>query len=142
MSVFIRKPITWKPMGKSSERPEKGLPYRFNAQERAVRAGMRGVASGPCWAWMISQRRFAAGVTPICSSRNILMPRFPSLSPDYVPISTAGQQSPRCPRTAASPGYARLPPVYAFCRDHNLHPESARFRDNVIGLAATKISAG
>jgi 2-iminoacetate synthase len=123
---------------------KRSFPYRFNAQERALLGGMRGVGFAALLGLADAGRdAFATGL-----HAQLLQRRYP-----HAEIALS------CPRLrpaagndgfeARTPGEAKL--LQIICAYRIFLPyasitistrESARFRDNVVGIAATKISAG
>ena len=63
------------------------FPYRLNAQERALRGGMRGVGFGHCWASLTSERTpLPPAYTHGCCREIIPMQSSLSPAPDFVPL--------------------------------------------------------
>jgi 2-iminoacetate synthase len=124
---------------------KRSFPYRFNAQERALRGGLRGAAFGALLGLREDFRRdaFATGL-----HARLIQRKYPQ-----------GEISFSCPRLRPSgggavpdfpgPGEAEL--LQIICAYRIFMPfagitistrENARFRDHVLEIAATKISAG
>jgi 2-iminoacetate synthase len=125
---------------------KRSFPYRFNAQERALLGGMRGVGLAALFGLADFRRdAFATGL-----HARLLQRRYP-----HAEIALS------CPRlrpaagndgieaAAQTPGEAEL--LQTICAYRLFLPfasitistrERARFRDNAVGIAATKISAG
>ncbi|GHV25152.1 hypothetical protein FACS189498_3140 [Spirochaetia bacterium] len=121
------------------------FPYRFNAQERALKGGIRGVAFAALLGLRSDFRRdaFATGLHAW-----LLQRKFPQ-----------GEISFSCPRLRPLAGNRTIMPnevgeaelMQIICAYRIFMPfagttissrENARFRDHVLGIAATKISAG
>jgi 2-iminoacetate synthase len=120
------------------------FPYRFNAQERALRGGMRGVGCAALFGLADFRRdAFATGL-----HARLLQRKYP-----HAEIALS------CPRLRPIAGADGIKPqevseaelLQILCAYRLFLPfasitissrESARFRDNVVGIAATKISAG
>lgn len=120
------------------------FPYRFNAQERALRGGMRGVA----FAALLGLDDFRKDAFATGMHAYLLQRKYP-----YAEISFS------CPRLRPIVNNAAINPkdvherqlLQVMCAYRLFMPfagmtistrERTEFRDNVIGLAATKISAG
>lgn len=120
------------------------FPYRFNAQERALRGGMRGVA----FAALLGLDDFRKDAFATGMHAYLLQRKYP-----HAEISFS------CPRLRPTVNHAEINPkdvhekqlLQVMCAYRLFMPfaamtistrERAGFRDNVIGLAATKISAG
>jgi 2-iminoacetate synthase len=120
------------------------FPYRFDAQERALKGGMRGVGFAALLGLSDFRRdAFATGL-----HARSLQRKYP-----HAEISLS------CPRLRPIAGNDKIKPrdvgetelLQIICAYRLFLPfanitissrESARFRDNVVGIAATKISAG
>jgi 2-iminoacetate synthase len=123
---------------------KRAFPYRFNAQERALLGGMRGVGFAALFGLADFRRdAFATGL-----HARLLQRRYP-----HAEIALS------CPRLRPSAGNAEIEArtpreaelLQTICAYRLFLPfasitistrESARFRDNIVGIAATKISAG
>ena len=120
------------------------FPYRFNAQERALMGGMRGVA----FAALLGLDDFRKDVLGTGMHAYLIQRKYP-----WAEISIS------CPRLRPIINNASINPkdvhekqlLQIMCAYRLFLPfagmtistrESAEFRDNVVGLAATKISAG
>ncbi len=120
------------------------FPYRFNAQERALRGGMRGVAFGALLG--LDDFRKDAFATGLHAS--LLQKKYP-----HAEISLS------CPRLRPIINHAEINPkdvherqlVQIICAYRLFLPyagitvssrESANFRNHIIRIAATKISSG
>ncbi len=124
--------------------PKRVFPYRFNAQERAILGGMRGVSFGALLGLDDFRKdAFAAGM-----QASLLQKKYPHAEisfsvPRLRPYINNAENNPNDVHEAQL-----LQVILAF---RLFMPfagitistrESAKFRDNIIGLAATKISAG
>ena len=120
------------------------FPYRFNAQERALMGGMRGVA----FAALLGLDDFRKDALGTGMHAYLIQRKYP-----WAEISIS------CPRLRPIINNASINPkdvhekqlLQIMCAYRLFLPfagmtistrESAEFRDNVVGLAATKISAG
>ena len=120
------------------------FPYRFNAQERALMGGMRGVA----FAALLGLDDFRKDALGTGMHAYLIQRKYP-----WAEISIS------CPRLRPIINNASINPkdvhekqlLQIMCAYRILLPfagmtistrERAEFRDNVVGLAATKISAG
>lgn len=120
------------------------FPYRFNAQERALMGGMRGVGFAALLG--LADWRRDAFATGLHASR--LQKKYP-----HAEISFS------CPRLRPIKGQSNYPHrgiserqlLQIICAYRLLAPyagivvssrESKKFRDNIIGIAATKVSGG
>jgi len=124
--------------------PKRIYPYRFNAQERAIRAGMRGVSFGALLGLDDFRKdAFAAGVHAY-----LLQQKYPHAEISF----SVPRLRPYINRADNNPKNVHEPQLLQVMLAYRLFMpfagitistrESARFRDNVIGMAATKISAG
>lgn len=123
---------------------KRSMPYRFNAQERAIRGGMRGVAFGALFGLSDFRRDALATAMHL----HLLQRKYPhaemSLScPRLRP--TVGS----CDFEAHEIGERELCQILCawriflpFANITVSSRESARFRDGIVRVAATKISAG
>lgn len=124
--------------------PKRIYPYRFNAQERALIGGMRGVGIGALLGLdNFRKDAFAAGLHAY-----FLQQKYPHAEISFsVPrlrpyINNAGGNSNDVHEKELLQvmlGYRLFMPFAGITISTR---EKARFRDNVIGMAATKISAG
>lgn len=120
------------------------MPYRFNGQERALKAGMRGVAFGS----LLGIDDFRKDALACALHAHFLQQKYPhaeiSLSvPRLRPIINNSRINPR------DVSESRL--LQVMCAYRIFLPyanitlssrESKRFRDNALNLGATKLSAG
>lgn len=124
--------------------PKRSFPYRFHAQERALLGGMRGVAFGALLGLSDFRRdAFSAGL-----HATLIQKKYPQAEISFsLPRIRPFVNNPD--RSANDVGERELLQVMLAYR--LLAPyagitistrECARFRDGVVGLAATKISAG
>ena len=120
------------------------FPYRLNAQERAIRGGMRGVA----FAALLGLDDFRKDAYAVGTHAYLLQRKYP-----HAEISFS------CPRLRPIINNAKINPkdvherqlLQVMCAYRIFMPfagltistrERAGFRDNVVGMCATKISAG
>lgn len=120
------------------------FPYRLNAQERALRGGMRGVA----FAALLGLDDFRKDAFAVGTHAYLVQRKYP-----HAEISFS------CPRLRPIINNDKINPkdvhetqlLQIMCAYRIFMPfagltistrESAKFRDNVIGMCATKISAG
>lgn len=120
------------------------FPYRFNAQERAIRGGMRGVAFGALLGLDDFRKdAFATGMHAYLLQRKYPHAEISFSCPRLRPIINNEQIN---PKDVHEPQLLQVITAYRlfmpFAAITISTRECARFRDNVIGLAATKISAG
>lgn len=123
---------------------KRSMPYRFNAQERALMGGMRGVAFGALFGLADFRRDALAAALHL----NELSRKYPH-----------AEMSLSCPRLRPSAGRCEFDTheidektlcqilcawriFLPFCGITVSSRESARFRDGIVKIAATKISAG
>ncbi|WP_293720293.1 2-iminoacetate synthase ThiH [uncultured Phascolarctobacterium sp.] len=120
------------------------FPYRFNAQERAVRGGMRGVG----FAALLGLDDFRRDALATGLHAYLLQRKYPQAEiafscPRLRPIINNDQINPKDVHERQLLqiicAYRIFLPFASLTISSR---ESARFRDNVVGLAATKISAG
>lgn len=124
--------------------PKRSFPYRFDAQERAVRGGMRGVSFGV----LLGLSDFRLDVATMLTHAWLLWRRYPQAEIAF--------SFPRL-RPPYQPDLAHLSPVterellQAMLTCRLLFPfagitlstrERPLFRDHLMGVAATKFSAG
>ncbi|MDD2233759.1 MAG: 2-iminoacetate synthase ThiH [Desulfitobacteriaceae bacterium] len=124
--------------------PKRVFPYRFNAQERAIRAGIRGVAFGALLGLDDFRKdAYAAGIHAY-----LLQQKYPHAEISFsVPrLRPYINHSDNNPKDVHEPQLLQIMLAFRlfmpFAGITISTRESARFRDNVIGMAATKISAG
>ncbi|MDR1573934.1 MAG: 2-iminoacetate synthase ThiH [Clostridiales Family XIII bacterium] len=120
------------------------FPYRFNAQERALCGGMRGVGFAALLGLADFRRdAFATGMHAHLLSRKYPHAEISLSCPRLRPVAGADKIEPQ------DVGEAEL--LQIICAYRLFLPfasitissrERARFRDNIVGIAATKISAG
>ncbi|MEG0662397.1 MAG: 2-iminoacetate synthase ThiH, partial [Anaerovoracaceae bacterium] len=120
------------------------FPYRFNAQERALKGGMRGVAFAALLGLADFRKdAFATGMHAYYIQRKYPHGEISFSCPRLRPIINNDQINPK------DVDERRL--LQVMCAYRLFMPfagmtistrERAEFRDNVIGLTATKISAG
>jgi len=120
------------------------FPYRFHAQERALRGGMRGVGFGALLGLAdFRQDAFATGAHAWLLQRRYPQAEIAFSCPRLRPAGDAVQTNRPLPSEAELLqvifAYRLLLP---FANITISTRERAHFRDHVIGLAATKISAG
>jgi 2-iminoacetate synthase len=124
---------------------KRSFPYRFNAQERALMGGMRGVSFASLLGVGEDFRRdaFATGLHARLIQRKYPHGEIGFSVPRLRPTVNHGEQKP------LGVGEAEL--LQIICALRLLMPsagitistrESARFRDHAVSIAATKISAG
>lgn len=120
------------------------FPYRFNAQERAVMAGMRGVSFGALLGLDDFRKdAFAVGVQATLIQRKYPHVEIGFSVPRLRPYINNAENNPRDVHERqllqVMLAYRLLMPFAGITISTR---ERAGFRDNVIGLMATKISAG
>lgn len=123
--------------------PKKDFSYRFNAQERALLGGMRGVGFGALLGLSDFRRdAFAAGL-----HAKLIQARYPHAEisfsvPRLRPFKNQGESSPldvhETQLLQVMLAYRLLLPFAGMTISSR---ERAGFRDNVAGMAATKLSA-
>lgn len=120
------------------------FPYRFNAQERALQGGMRGVG----FAALLGLDDFRRDALATGLHAYLLQRKYPQAEiafscPRLRPIINNDQINPKDVHERQLLqiicAYRIFLPFASLTISSR---ESARFRDNVVGLAATKISAG
>lgn len=120
------------------------FPYRLNAQERALKGGMRGVG----FAALLGLDDFRKDAFATGLHAYLLQKKYPHAEiafscPRLRPIINNDQIN---PKDVHEPQLLQVITAYRlfmpFASITISTRECARFRDNVIGLAATKISAG
>lgn len=120
------------------------FPYRFNAQERALKGGMRGVGFAALLGLDDFRKdAFATGLHAYFIQRKYPHAEIAFSCPRLRPIIHNDKIN---PKDVHEPQLLQIICAYRiFMPFSNITistRECARFRDNVIGLAATKISAG
>ncbi len=120
------------------------FPYRFNAQERALKGGMRGVGFAALLGLDDFRKdAFATGLHAYFIQRKYPHAEIAFSCPRLRPIINNDKIN---PKDVHEPQLLQIICAYRiFMPFSNITistRECARFRDNVIGLAATKISAG
>ncbi|OPJ65435.1 2-iminoacetate synthase ThiH [Clostridium chromiireducens] len=120
------------------------FPYRVNAQERALKGGMRGVGFAALLGLDDFRKdAFATGVHAYLLQRNYPHAEIAFSCPRLRPIINNDKINPRDVR---EPQLLQVITAYRlfmpFANITISTRECERFRNNVIGLAATKISAG
>jgi len=124
--------------------PKRVFPYRFNSQERALMGGMRGVAFGALLGLGDFRKdAFAAGLHAMLIQQKYPHAEISFSTPRLRPfINNAGNNPNDVHETQLLQvmlAYRLLMPYAGITISTR---EKAKFRDNVIGLCATKISAG
>ena len=120
------------------------FPYRLNAQERALKGGMRGVAFGALLGLDDFRKdAFATGMHAWLLQRKYPQAEISFSCPRLRPIINNDQIN---PRDVHEPQLLQVITAYRlfmpFAGITISTRESAKFRDHVISIAATKISAG
>lgn len=120
------------------------FPYRFNAQERALKGGMRGVGFAALLGLDDFRKdAFATGMHAYLLQRKYPHAEIAFSCPRLRPIINNDKIN---PKDVHEPQLLQVITAYRlfmpFANITISTRECARFRDNVIGLAATKISAG
>lgn len=120
------------------------FPYRLNAQERALRGGMRGVGFGALLGLDDFRKdAFATGMHAYLLQRKYPHAEISFSCPRLRPIINNDKIN---PKDVHEPQLLQVITAYRLfmpCASITISTrECERFRDNVIGLAATKISAG
>ena len=127
--------------------PKRVYPYRFNAQERAVRGGMRGVSFGS----LLGLGDFRKDAYSTGMHARYIQQKYPHAEVSFsAPRIRAYINSPDIPEISPHKvGEKQLLQVLMayrifmpFASIAISTRERAGFRDNIIGLAADKISAG
>lgn len=124
--------------------PKRSFPYRFHAQERALRGGMRGVAFGALLGLDDFRKdAFAAGLHAYFLQRKYPHAEISFSTPRLRPyINNAGNSSNDVHERQLLQvmlAYRLFMPYAGITISTR---ERAGFRDHVVGMAATKISAG
>lgn len=124
--------------------PKRLFPYRFNAQERAILAGMRGVSFGA----LLGLDDFRKDAFAVGVQATLIQRKYPHIEisfsvPRLRPYINNAENNPRDVHERqllqVMLAYRLLMPFAGITISTR---ERAGFRDNVIGLMATKISAG
>ena len=120
------------------------FPYRLNAQERALKGGMRGVGFGALLGLADFRKdAFATGIHAWLLQRKYPQAEIAFSCPRLRPIINNDRIN---PKDVHEPQLLQVITAYRlfmpFAGITISTRESARFRDNVITIAATKISAG
>ena len=124
--------------------PKRIFPYRFNTQERAVRGGIRGVG----FAALLGLDNFRKDAFATGMHAYLLQRRYPHAEiafscPRLRPIINNDKIN---PKDVHEPQLLQIITAYRlfmpFASITISSRECARFRDNIIKIAATKISAG
>lgn len=120
------------------------FPYRFSAQERALKGGMRGVGFAALLGLDDFRKdAFATGMHAYLLQRKYPHAEIAFSCPRLRPIINNDKIN---PKDVHEPQLLQVITAYRlfmpFANITISTRECARFRDNVIGLAATKISAG
>lgn len=123
--------------------PKKDFSYRFNAQERALQGGMRGVGFGALLGLADFRRdAFAAGLHARLVQANYPHAEISFSVPRLRPFKNQADASPLAVHETqllqVMLAYRLLLPFAGMTISSR---ERAGFRDNVIGMAATKLSA-
>lgn len=124
--------------------PKRVYPYRFHAQERALRGGMRGVAFGA----LLGLDDFRSDAFAVGLHAHLLQQKYPHAEISF----SVPRLRPYINNAANDTGGVRERQLLQVMLAYRLFMpfagitistrERAGFRDNVIGMAATKISAG
>lgn len=124
--------------------PKRVYPYRFHAQERALRGGMRGVAFGA----LLGLDDFRNDAFAVGLHAHFLQQKYPHAEISF----SVPRLRPYINNAANDTGGVRERQLLQVMLAYRLFMpfagitistrERAGFRDNVIGMAATKISAG
>lgn len=135
-------PVVYEKKHKSG--PKRIFPYRFNAQERALMGGMRGVAFGSLLGLADFRKdAFAAGIHALLIQRKYPHAEISFSFPRLRPYINNAQNNPNDVHETqllqVMLAYRIFMPYAGITISTR---ERAGFRDNVIGLAATKISSG
>lgn len=120
------------------------FPYRVNAQERALKGGMRGVGFGALLGLADFRKdAFAAGIHAWLLQRKYPQAEIAFSCPRLRPIINNDKINPKDVHEAqllqVITAYRLFMPFAGITISTR---ESARFRDNIVTIAATKISAG
>lgn len=135
-------PVVYEQKHKSG--PKRIFPYRFNAQERALMGGMRGVAFGSLLGLSDFRRdAFAAGIHAFLIQRKYPQAEISFSFPRMRPYINNAENNPNDVHETQllqiMLAYRIFMPYAGITISTR---ERAGFRDHVIGMAATKISSG
>lgn len=124
--------------------PKRIFPYRFNAQERALMGGMRGVAFGALLGLDDFRKdAFATGLHASLIQKKYPHAEISFSTPRLRPYINNEENN---PKDVHEPQLLQVMLAYRLFLPYAgitiSTRERAGFRDNVIGMAATKISAG
>jgi 2-iminoacetate synthase len=124
--------------------PKRVFPYRFNSQERALMGGMRGVAFGALLGLGDFRKdAFAAGLHALFIQQKYPHAEISFSTPRLRPYINNAENNPNDVHETqllqVMLAYRLLMPYAGITISTR---EKAKFRDNVVGLCATKISAG
>lgn len=124
--------------------PKRVFPYRFNAQERALMGGMRGVAFGSLLGLSDFRKdAFAAGIHAFFIQQKYPWAEISYSLPRLRPYINNAENNPNDVHETqllqVMLAYRLFMPYAGITISTR---ERAGFRDNAVGLAATKISAG
>ncbi|MHB8065706.1 MAG: 2-iminoacetate synthase ThiH [Ruminiclostridium sp.] len=124
--------------------PKRIFPYRFNAQERAIKAGMRGVAFGALLGLDDFRKdAFATGLHAYFLQRKYPHAEISFSVPRLRPFINHSDNNPKDVHEKqllqTMLAYRLFLPFAGITISTR---ESAKFRDNVIGMVANKVSAG
>ena len=124
--------------------PKRIIPYRFNTQERAVRGGIRGVGFAALLGLDDFRKdAFATGMHAYLLQRKYPHAEIAFSCPRLRPIINNDKIN---PKDVHEPQLLQIITAYRlfmpFASITISSRECARFRDNIIKIAATKISAG
>jgi len=128
------------------------FPYRFHAQERALKGGMRGVAFAALLGLSDFRKdAFATGLHAYYIQRKYPYAEISFSCPRLRPITTLSGEGEEQIVSVEGKGVGERQLLQIMCAYRLFMPfagipistrESARFRDNIVTIAATTISAG
>ncbi len=128
------------------------FPYRFHAQERALKGGMRGVAFAALLGLSDFRKdAFATGLHAYYIQRKYPYAEISFSCPRLRPITTLSNDGKEEVVSVEGQGVSERQLLQIMCAYRLFMPfagmtistrERAQFRDHVVGMAATKISAG
>ncbi len=128
------------------------FPYRFHAQERALKGGMRGVAFAALLGLSDFRKdAFATGLHAYYIQRKYPYAEISFSCPRLRPITTLSGEGKEEVVSVEGEGVSERQLLQIMCAYRLFMPfagmtistrERAQFRDHVVGMAATKISAG
>lgn len=128
------------------------FPYRFHAQERALKGGMRGVAFAALLGLSDFRKdAFATGLHAYYIQRKYPYAEISFSCPRLRPITTLTSEGEEEVVSVEGEGVSERQLLQIMCAYRLFMPfagmtistrERAEFRDHVVGMAATKISAG